>query len=191
MKTSFYYFIKMDEYIELLNEDGTPSGKRCLKSIAHLNGYFHASVHIWFYTKDGEILLQKRKHNKDTFPNLWDVSVAGHISFGETEQIAALREVNEEIGLTIFENDLEFIGNTQHKNKHHEKLIDVELHHIYIGELKKPISELKIQEEEVADLKLMPIDDFEIALKNDTSNYVPHGTKYYQKIISALKTKTN
>jgi isopentenyl-diphosphate delta-isomerase len=85
----------MDELIDILNADGVPLGKTAMKSKAHKKGLFHATVHIWFYTEDGKLLIQKRTSNKDTHPGLWDVSVAGHIGSGESIIDSAIREVQE------------------------------------------------------------------------------------------------
>ena len=63
-------------------------------------------MHIWFYTDDQRILLQKRASVKKVFPNHWDVSVAGHVGAGEKIEVAAIREVHEEIGLSISENEV-------------------------------------------------------------------------------------
>ncbi len=176
----------MDEYIELLNDSGKPTGKRCLKSIAHKNGFFHASVHIWFYTEDNKILIQKRKHTKETFPNLWDVSVAGHIAFGELPIIAALREIKEEIGVTTEKNHLNYIGQSIHKNTHSKDLIDHELHHIYISTLNTSFETLQIQEDEVAEIQLISIDDFKDNLLNTPEKFVPHGAPYYERVIEQI-----
>jgi isopentenyldiphosphate isomerase len=100
----------MDEYLDILDPQGNQTGKNCLKSVAHQEGYYHATVHVWFYTNDHKILLQKRGSNKKTYPNYWDVSVAGHVHAGESIKDAALREVEEEIGLTIQEKDLKKIA---------------------------------------------------------------------------------
>ncbi|MEX0314176.1 MAG: hydrolase, partial [Allomuricauda sp.] len=69
----------MDELVDILDDNGNPTGRTCLKSEAHRKGLFHPTIHVWFYTSEGQILFQKRADNKDTFPSLWDVSVAGHI----------------------------------------------------------------------------------------------------------------
>ena len=90
----------MDELVDRLDEEGNYTGQTILKSDAHRQGIFHPTVHIWFYTNQGEILMQRRGEFKDTYPLLWDVSVAGHIGAGEDIYDAALREVKEEIGLT-------------------------------------------------------------------------------------------
>ena len=177
----------MDEYIELLDKDNKPSGERCLKSEAHKNGLYHASVHIWLYTADKQLLIQKRHADKNTFPNLWDVSVAGHIVYKELPIIAAQREILEEIGLTIQEKDLRNIGTSSHKHVHSNNLIDHELHHIYICPLNEKLENLVIQESEVAAIKLIPIDAFKFELKNNSEAYVPHGLDYYNRIFDAIR----
>ncbi|WP_299063113.1 NUDIX domain-containing protein [uncultured Polaribacter sp.] len=74
----------MDELIDILTSEGKSTGKTALKSEAHKHGWFHATVHIWLFTADKKILLQKRAMTKKVFPGLWDISVAGHIGAGET-----------------------------------------------------------------------------------------------------------
>ena len=177
----------MDEYIELLDNDNKPNGKRILKSEAHKKGLFHATVHIWFFTKDKKVLIQKRHKTKNTFPNLWDVSVAGHISYKEKPILAALRETEEEIGLSITENQLKYIGTSTHKNIHSANLIDNELHHIYICEFNKTLSELKIQDDEVAEVLLLSINDLKLELQIKNNNYVPHGSDYYNRIFDTIE----
>tara|TARA_B100001059_G_scaffold221058_1_gene243642 strand:+ start:164 stop:451 length:288 start_codon:yes stop_codon:yes gene_type:complete len=65
----------MDERIDILDSQGNPTSKSCLKSVAHEYGYFHATVYIWLYTRDEKVLLQKRAATKKVFLNLWDISV--------------------------------------------------------------------------------------------------------------------
>lgn len=155
----------MDELIDILTPEGKPIGKTALKSEAHKNGWFHATVHIWLFTSDDKILLQKRAMTKKVFPGLWDISVAGHIGAGETILVAAQREVFEEIGLKLQEKDFIKIGTRIHQVKHLNGIIDNEHHHVFIAELKAPLSTLKIQEEEVDDIKL-----FNLKVLKDTKN---------------------
>ncbi len=176
----------MDELIDIVNSQGIPTGKTCLKSYAHLNGILHASVHIWLYNNDGKILVQKRKENKDTFPNLWDVSVAGHINSGELPIEAAIREVKEEVDLNLDKHHLEYFKFYTEKNQHPNGMIDNEIHHIYIALLNCDISKLTPQKEEVAAIKLIDIEELEKHYK-DSSYFVPHSQQYYNYIIHKLK----
>ncbi|MCG1036380.1 NUDIX hydrolase [Polaribacter sargassicola] len=155
----------MDELIDILTPDGKPTGKTALKSEAHKNGWFHATVHIWLFTADEKILLQKRAMTKKVFPGLWDISVAGHIAAGEDVLTSAKREVLEEIGLQLSEKDFIKIGTRIHQVKHPNGIQDNEHHHVFIAELKKPISTLIIQKEEVDDIKL-----FDLSTLKSTKN---------------------
>ena len=91
----------MDEYIDIVDKHGQPTGQTALKSEAHKHGWYHNTIHLWFYTIDGKILLQQRSSKKLIYPLLWDVSVAGHIDVGESITQAAVRKTFEEIGLKI------------------------------------------------------------------------------------------
>ncbi len=179
----------MDELIDILDTKGMPTGKTELKSYAHRVGLFHATVHVWFYTADGKVLLQKRGRDKKTFPLLWDVSVAGHIATKEEIQIAALREIKEEIGISITQDALQKIGVFKSVQKHSPSLIDSEFHHTFICELKLPVTSLEKQEAEVEELKLISIIQFAEELSNTewAKNYVPHSLVYYQEILKAIK----
>lgn len=179
-----------DELIDVLNED-LSFKMTALKSVAHKNGWFHASVHIWLYTQNSELLIQKRAANKIAFPNLWDVSVAGHISAGENKTTSALREIEEEIGLVYEERAMEYIGTIKEIHQHSPQFIDYELHHIYIGVLHCPISELTIQKEELSEIRLIDLVQFEQEIKepNKQKDYVPHSTSYYRFVIDEIKKR--
>ena len=177
----------MDEFIDILNDTGEVSGKTCLKSEAHKKGLLHASVHIWMYDSNKNVLIQQRAIDKDVFPNLWDISVAGHISAGEHPLNAAVREIAEEIGLHIHETRLQFIGTWKKKVEHSTTLIDNELHHIYMCEIDIDISTLKIQKEEVASIKTISITDLITEVHSEKNNFVPHGTDYYNFVLNTIK----
>ena len=53
-----------------------------------------------------QFFLQKRSHEKDSFPNQWDISSAGHIPAGDDWKESALRELSEELGLKVSEDEL-------------------------------------------------------------------------------------
>jgi isopentenyldiphosphate isomerase len=181
----------MDELIDILDTYGKPTGTTALKSKAHRLGLFHATVHIWFYTDDGSMLLQQRGKHKETHPLLWSVSVAGHVGTGETLEKSALREIAEEIGLTVKKERLEKIAVFKSVQKHHEHLLDFEFQHTYLCELKVPLTVLKKQDSEVEALQLMPILDFETEIKRNKilQKYVPQDGGYYQTIIEAIKDR--
>ena len=181
----------MDELIDILTPDGKPTGKTALKSEAHKNGWFHATVHIWLFTSDKKILLQKRALTKKVFPGLWDISVAGHIGAGEKILASAKREVFEEIGFVLQESELRKIGTRIHQVKHKNGIQDNEHHHVFIAELKVPVAELTIQEEEVDAIKLFDLSILQNTDKHENvllSRFHSYYCMVYDKIIEHLSS---
>lgn len=178
----------MDELIDIVTLDGQPTGTVCLKSDAHQNGFLHASVHIWLYTKKGTILVQKRSKTKDLFPDLWDISVAGHIAANEKPIIAALREIKEEIGCSLNQKDLNYKNTWIEKHKHSNGMIDHEVHHIYLAEITNDITKLTLQKEEVSDVQFISLEKLEKEVAQQAT-FVPHDAKYYKHIIDLLKAQ--
>ena len=179
----------MDELVDILDAEGNSTGRTAMKSQAHKNGWFHPTVHIWLYTRDGKVLIQQRGSQKDTHPLLWDVSVAGHIGAGEGVTISAIREIQEEIGLSVLEDDLEKIGLFKSEHRHHEHLLDCEFHHTFLCELKVPLQSLRKQETEVEKLDLISLEQLSKDVLNGANrgNYVPHSLEYYKRIITAFQ----
>ena len=191
---ALFYFnanIMADELIDILNEYGEATGDVRLKSEAHRLGLYHASVHIWFYTEHKELLFQKRAGNKDTYPGLWDISVAGHISAGEDPKTSAIREIQEEIGLSIMDHELDFLKIYPSQKRPAPGIIDNEFHHIYVSELKTPITQLTLQKEEVSDIQLLGIEEFEEIRKRPLQNqgYVPHDSEYLDLILKEITNR--
>jgi 16S rRNA (adenine1518-N6/adenine1519-N6)-dimethyltransferase len=69
------------------------------RSETHGDNLRHRAVHILIFNDVGEVYLQRRSRWKDRHPLLWDSSAAGHVNAGEDYDFAALRELNEELGI--------------------------------------------------------------------------------------------
>lgn len=65
----------------------------------HANNLLHRAVHILLFNNAGELFLQKRSRLKDRHPGVWDSSAAGHVDAGEDYDTAAVRELEEELGV--------------------------------------------------------------------------------------------
>ena len=177
----------MDELIDIYNDKGITTGEVCLKSEAHKKGLLNASIHVWIFDKNTNILIQKRAANKDSCPNLWDISVAGHISAGETPIISALREVEEEIGLILNKSQLDFFGTSKKRIVHRHDFIDIEIHYIYMCEIDFEIESLIIQKEEVSEIDKIKLDDLVNRIDSKDSDFVPRENEYYNRIFKKIK----
>lgn len=70
------------------------------RDVIHRDLLLHRAIHLFIYHPDGRLLLQQRSAQKDMYPLHWEC-VGGHLSPGETYHDAAIREAQEELGLTL------------------------------------------------------------------------------------------
>ncbi|MCK0124662.1 NUDIX domain-containing protein [Gelidibacter sp. F2691] len=183
--------METEEYISILNADGSPTGKTCLKSEIHQKGYYHNTAHVWFYNDNAEILLAQRSATKAIYPLLWDISVAGHVDAGETIAQAAIRETREEIGLEITEQELLQIGVYDCFQSYPNGIVDNEFHHTFIAKINSTINDLKLDPEEVQQVKFVSIPEFLELLDNSANNshFVASNATYYLEVIKAIKNQ--
>ena len=71
------------------------------RSEVHRLGLKHRAIHVLVFNSRGETFLQKRSMTKDREPGKWDSSTSGHVDSGEDYDACAVRELREEIGLTV------------------------------------------------------------------------------------------
>ena len=102
----------MEEYLDVIDENGVPTGKTVERSVAHREGFPHRTSHLWLVRRRNgriQVLLQKRAMTK-SFPGCYDISSAGHIPAGQDFCPSAIRELQEELGLTAEESELVYCG---------------------------------------------------------------------------------
>lgn len=152
------------EYLDIVDENGNPTGETVERSFAHKNGVWHRTSHVWILRKrEGkiEVLLQKRADTK-SFPGCYDISSAGHITAGQGFLDSAVRELGEELGITATEDELLFCGDRKiiwddvffGEEYHDRQFTKVFLLWADVDE-----KSLTLQEEEVSAVKWMDLDE--------------------------------
>lgn len=87
-----------DEVFDVVDEADHVTGQATRREV-HERNLLHRAVHVFVVNRHGELLLQKRSRFKDAHPGVWDSSVAGHLDAGESYEAAAIRELDEEMGV--------------------------------------------------------------------------------------------
>ena len=93
----------MSELWDVYTIDRKVTGKTCFRGEqGNLSeDEFHLWVMVWIKNPEtGKYLISQRVADKDTDPLKWE-TVAGHSIKGETSLDSALREVKEEVGITL------------------------------------------------------------------------------------------
>lgn len=86
------------EILDVIDPDDQVIGQASEKDI-YEKRLSHRIVHVMVVNTKGELLLQKRSMRKAYMPGAWVTSAGGHALTGETYEEAALREMEEEIGV--------------------------------------------------------------------------------------------
>jgi isopentenyldiphosphate isomerase len=165
----------VSELIDVLNSDGSPAGIRKPKADVHRDGDWHRSVHVWIFTPDGRVLLQKRSLRKENNPGLWDVSAAGHVSAGEDWMTSAIREVEEELGLRLSTAEIRHAATFRESAVMNDGTwIENEFHEVYVVKREIDFTSLVLQDGEVEAVELIPLDQ----LPKWMPAMVPHDEEY-------------
>jgi len=130
------------------------------------DGYCRLVVHCCIFNSEGKMLIQKRSKNKHKWASLWDISVGGAVSSGETSQQAISREIKEELGIDIdFSNTAPDIS----------IFFKFGYNDIYIVNKEIKIEQIVLQQEEVDDAKYASLEEINEMMKEGTFvEYQPH-----------------
>ena len=173
------------EFIDVLDERRNKVGIVRNRELVYKNGDWHKTVHIWLINSKNELLIQKRAKDKQTFPNLWAISIAGHVISGETSIEAALREIKEEIGIDVNPNDLKLIFTIKRIQEYKNGFLHVH-DDVYLFKYDLDLYNTKIQKEELTDIRFINYKELEEQLINKDPSFVPF-TEEHEKLFKYLK----
>lgn len=169
------------EYLDILDSNGNKTGEIKPRNEVHSKGYWHKGVHIWIINSKRELLVQRRSKNKDVYPNKLYISVAGHPTSGEDEIESIKREFFEEIGVELDTSKLEYLFTfSQEVIENDGKFLDNQFYDVYLIELDLDINSLKLQKDEVSEVKNIYYKEFEQMIKDKNKDIVNHPEEWKQ-----------
>ncbi|MDY3005976.1 NUDIX domain-containing protein [Anaerococcus porci] len=170
----------MIEYVDLYDNFRNKTGDIIERRQRVPNGLYRLIIHVCIFDTKGKMLIQQRTSNKSSWANMWDLTISGAVSSGETSQIAANRELFEELGIEYdFSKDY---PNLSVKTKF--RIDDI----FIINNMKLGLDSLILQKEEVKDASFKTLD--EILSLIDKKEFVPY-QKDYIKLLFYLKDNNN
>lgn len=175
------------ERVDILDENGNPTGKLMTLTGTNLAGEWHAGVHIALYTRDRRVVLQQRSKSIILSPGKWELGVGGVVGAGESIYEAAFREVEEEIGVSAYH----LRAVTRWKYNHH--LPNLGMHskvfiYSFIAEVDP--SHFSLQKGEVDNIRLLPLHAAHDAIFNHKGlpniHLMPY-LGYYKQLLGAIE----
>lgn len=159
------------EIWDLYDKDRIKTGETMVRGSKFKENTYHLVVHVCIFNLEGKMLIQQRQPFKDGWANMWDITVGGSAVSGDTSQLAAEREVYEEIGYKL---SLDGIRPSLTIN------FDKGFDDIYLIQKDIDISKLKLQYEEVQSVKWASKE--EILSMIDEEIFIP----YHKSLIDLL-----
>lgn len=202
------------ELLKIFNEQHQEIGTATREEV-HRKGYWHETFHCWLTSQENGvdyIYFQIRSPQKKDYPNMIDITAAGHLLATETVQ-DGLRELEEEIGIAVTFDELLSLGLLKYCVTK-ENFIDNELAHAFLYRTEHSLEQFKLQEEEVSGIARATFESFcqlwsgagsqeDITLEgfeiDDAGNkvffeqkvskarFVPHEQVYYEQIIDQIQ----
>lgn len=162
----------MEEYIDILDENGIWTGEIATRSEIHRKGLWHRAIIVVIVNEKNQVLLQQRSANKEKNPNMWDISVAGHISAGQDSLSAAAREINEEVcvmlGYKTEIKDFRFMTSFRKEQTFREDFIERQFYDLFIlREFGLDDRTIHFQKEEVQAVKFIELSEVQKMTENN------------------------
>ena len=163
------------EWLDVVDENGMPTGETVSREEAHREGIRHRTSHVWIVRmREGrlQVLAQKRSGNKDSYPGCYDISSAGHIPAGVDFIPSALRELEEELGVTAAPEELVYCGQRRirfERSFHGKMFRDNQVSSVYLLWLDR--EEFRVQKEELSGVRWFDYDELLEAVR---TNAIPH-----------------
>ena len=168
----------------------------------HREGLWHETFHCWLVDEQF-VYIQKRSAVKKDFPNLFDITAAGHILATETIE-EGVREVEEELGIAVDFSKLHAKGVVRDRIELPD-FHDYEYANVFLYESTFLPSDFSLQREEVESVHIVKREDFvQLSLNkiktvtctnifDATSveigliDFVPHEHTYFKEIARIVK----
>ncbi|MGX6443896.1 NUDIX hydrolase [Neobacillus sp. K501] len=201
-----------NEMLKVFDDERNPIGIATREEV-HRLGYWHEAFHCWFVSNEKGInylYLQLRSDRKKDYPNLLDITAAGHL-LADENVYDGVREVKEEIGIEVSADELIPLGVIDYCVTK-ENFIDKELANVFLYKSKSTFDDFSLQEEEVSGMVKVVLNDFvelwdgrrekvdiqgfevkEAGTKvvidglAGKDKFVPHPITYYETVIQKIK----
>lgn len=145
----------MDEYWDIYDKNRVFQNRTIRRGDVFRDGEYYVCCEVWFLNSKGEMLITQR-HPAKKAGGLWEF-IGGGVLAGETTAQAAVREVKEEIGVFLTENDLALLHVYCQKNYFMD---------IYLVNIDVDVKTVVLDENETVDAKWVSKADLQTMIVN-------------------------
>jgi 8-oxo-dGTP diphosphatase len=167
----------MQELWQMYNKNKEPLDQYLRRGEQIPDGMYHLCVEVWTINRNSEVLLTQRNKDKTTFPLYWEAT-GGAVQNNETSKDAAIRELQEEVGLAVVNDRLYYLGDFRGDNWFMDSFV-----YLLPGD---PHPAISLQPEEVSAAKWLPLNELSNEKEQIITGKVDRFLRYQDKIRALL-----
>jgi isopentenyl-diphosphate delta-isomerase type 1 len=155
------------------------------KKEARENGIRHRVSRIFLLNKKGETLMTKRASHLAVLPGKWSESASGHVDEGENYDEAAVRELQEEVGVSGI--TLKSIGKFYYEGRSEGRKSN-RFNTVYVADYDGPV---KANPEEVAEARWIAPAELEKWMNEHPDDFTEAARRAFQLMKSVTERSSN
>ncbi|MBX9890615.1 MAG: NUDIX domain-containing protein [Amoebophilaceae bacterium] len=151
-----------EDAIDVLDEQGVKTGEVLSRKKVHQLGKVHRAIRLYlFEASSKKLLVQKRPSNVAHFPNMFNVSVTGHVDAGEESIQTVKRELKEELNMDPNQVKIDFLFSIRCDIILDPNYIDRQFNDVYLGWANFKLEDIQFDPKEISEVRLIHFSAFE------------------------------
>ncbi len=144
-------------------------------------------VLLWLINENQELLLAQRAAHRKTDASCWGPSVTGKLEADEDPAQAVLREAHEELGVSLDPTAPRFLGEVHYHTHSDGRPREFSMYYAPVSAAL--LDEFKLNEDEVAAVKWMPVDEFRQLQRSEAKEITnSHAHEMWDAIFNNLES---
>jgi isopentenyl-diphosphate delta-isomerase len=180
-----------EDHYEVLDDQGHSTGQLLSKGAVHEQELWHSTVNVWILNSRSEVLLQLRGKKVELNPETWDVAIGTHVRPNEDPTDAALRCLQDELGVTVTTDQIKHLFNIQSANPTKDGRVHRTLGHVFLVKRDIDINDFSYDKEKIAMLVWRPLIAVmgEVGGQDTAGSYYPRPGNYFPQLFDALQAE--
>lgn len=178
-----------NDTLDVLDEQGNPTGGALARKEIHRLGKLHRAIHLYLFDQSNNLLLQKRSSQVDHYPNMFSISVVGHVNAGENSYEAVARELQEELRLDPKHVQIYLLFSIRRDAYLSPSYIDRQWNDIYVGWADFKLYDIAFDRDVISEVRLVSFEAFDIMVKQSSEELAPVYQEDWSQLVRLVRDR--
>ena len=157
-----------EEALILVDEEDREIGSQSKLACHEGDGVLHRAFSVFLFTRDSEVLLQRRSTEKRLWPGFWSNACCSHPRVGEVMSEAVHRRMQQELGVAA---EVQYVYKFIYQASYFKVGSEHELCSVWVGDI--DMASLQPNTNEISEVRLLSADALTDALATRPDEFTP------------------